>query len=87
MKMVTPNVGKMYWNDEECEILISMVQDYPEIWDKEHTNYKDNRSNRRNKIWVSIGTHLIDKDEIECKRKWGNIRFVYIFVQKYVAFN
>ena len=65
---------KIWWSDEECLILITVVQNFLKIWDKEHEMYKDNRSNRCNKIWVNVGTHFQDKDEVECKRKWGNIR-------------
>ena len=64
------------WNDEEVSVLIQVVQNYPELWDKGHELYKDTRCNRRVRIWEAVCSDLADddKDAKECSRKWGNVR-------------
>lgn len=39
-----------------AEYLISLVREYPELYDKNHENYTDSKAKER--IWIDIGNKM-----------------------------
>ena len=57
------------------EALIDLVRQYPALWDKQHSKYKD--SNYKDERWREISEILnVPKDDVI--KKWKSLRDTYV---------
>ena len=61
------------------EALIDLVRQYPALWDKQHSKYKD--SNYKDARWREI-SEILNVPKDDAIKKWKSLRDTYVYSSK-----